>query len=114
MGFGSTVAVEQEQELFLQKMQEVNALRAAMLMHFKEMGEADAISLALKEIAVLEASHPGTKMYDDEGYIIANLDFPEANLPDFSLQPADVQARIEARAKDLLARGVVPRQAELS
>lgn len=77
MGSGSTVAVQQEQELFLQKMQEVNALRAAMLMHFKGMAEADAISLALKEIAVLEASHPGAKRYDDEGYIIENLDFPE-------------------------------------
>lgn len=108
MGLGSTVVVEQEQERFLQKMQEVNALRAAMLMHFKGMAEAEAISLALKEIAVLEESHPGAKRRDDEGYIIENLDFPEARLPDLSLQPADVQARIEARTKDLLARGVVP------
>ena len=106
MGLGSTVAVEQE--LFLQQMQEVHALRASMLMHFKGMAEADAISLALKESAVLEASHPGTKRYDDEGYIIENLDFPEARLPELSLQPADVQARIEATTKDLLARGVVP------
>lgn len=108
MGLGSTVAVEQEQERFLQQMQEVHALRASMLMHFKGMAEADAISLALKESAVLEASHPGKKRYDDEGYIIENLDFPEARLPELSLQPADVQARIEARTKDLLARGVVP------
>lgn len=108
MGLGSTVAVDQEKELFLQQMQEVNALRAAMLMHFKGMAETEAISLALKEIAVLEESHPGTKRRDDEGYIIENLDFPEARLPDLSLQPADVQARIEARTKDLLARGVVP------
>ena len=109
MGLGSTVAVEQEQELFLQQMQEVHASRASMLMYFKGMAEADAISLALKESAVLEASHPGgTKRYDDEGYIIENLDFPEAKLHELSLQPADVQARIEARTKDLLARGVVP------
>ena len=108
MGSGSTVAVEQEQEHFLQKMQEVNALRAAMLMHFKGVAEAEAISLALKEIAVLEESHPGTKRYDDEGYIIENLDFPEVRLPELSLQSVDVQARIEARTKDLLARGVVP------
>lgn len=108
MGLGSTVAVEQEQELFLQQMQEVHALRASMLMHFKGMAEADAISLALKESAVLEASHPGTKRYDNEGYIIENLDFPEARLPELSLQPADVQARIKATTKDLLARGVVP------
>ena len=108
MGLGSTVAVEQEQELFLQQMQEVHASRASMLMYFKGMAEADAIRLALKESAVLEASHPGTKRYDDEGYIIENLDFPEARLPELSLQPADVQARIEARTKDLLARGVVP------
>ena len=108
MGLGSTVAVEQGQELFLQQMQEVHASRASMLMYFKGMAEADAISLALKESAVLEASHPGTKRYDDEGYIIENLDFPEVRLPDLSLQPADVQARIEARTKDLLARGVVP------
>ena len=108
MGLGSTVAVEQEQELFLQQMQEVHASRASMLMYFKGMAEADAISLALKESAVLEASHPGAKRYDDEGYIIENLDFPEAKLHELSLQPADVQARIEARTKDLLARGVVP------
>lgn len=108
MGLGSTVAVEQEQERFLQKMQEVHASRASMLMYFKGMAEADAISLALKESAVLEASHPGTKRYDDEGYIIENLDFPEAKLPELSLQPADVQARIKATTKDLLARGVVP------
>lgn len=109
MGLGSTVAVEQEQELFLQKMQEVNALRAAMLMHFKGVAETEAISLALKEIAVLEESHPGTKRRDDEGYIIENLDFPEARLPDLSLQPVDVKARIEASTRDLLARGIVPR-----
>lgn len=108
MGLGSTVAVDQEKELFLQQMQGVNALRTAMLMHFKGMAETEAISLALKEIAVLEESHPGTKRRDDEGYIIENLDFPEVRLPDLSLQPADVQARIEARTKDLLARGVVP------
>lgn len=108
MGLGSTVAVDQEKELFLQQMQEVNALRAAMLMHFKGVAEAEAISLALKEIAVLEESHPGTKRYGDEGYIIENLDFPEVRLPELSLQPVDVQARIEAKTKDLLARGVVP------
>ena len=90
MGMGSTLAVEQEEENFRQAIREINAERAAMLMHFRAVTEGEAVRVALEEMRVLEPSHPGEKEYDEEGHIIANLSYPEIVLPALSEQPLDL------------------------
>lgn len=107
MSMGSTLAVEQEEEKYRQDLRETNAERAAMLMHFRAMTEAEAIRVALDEIRVLEPSHPGQKQYDEDGQIIANLSYPEIVLPALGEQPLDVQEKIRGIKQDLLGRDVI-------
>lgn len=98
---------EQQQEAFFQAMRESKALRAAMLMYFQGMSEVDAISLARHEDKVLDERFPGEKIYDDEGHIIENLNYPELKLPSLGDKPVHVRELIEASKRDLLSRGVI-------
>lgn len=108
MSFGRTLAFGQQEELYRQQMREARAQRAAMLIYFEGMNEAQAIRLALLEEVVLRDDSPGVKQYDDEGHIIANLDHPELKLPSLVDQPVHVRELIEASKRDLLFRGVIP------